>query len=1836
MREEVDKNLLLFSPTFTRQKEYWLEMLAGDLEKTTLGVGPGSPAAEPGPGDSARVRIPLTDGLADRLIALGDNSDLAIYILCLTALKILVYRYTGNDDIVVVSPVCKLNETRQTINDFVFIRDRLTGGITFKQLLSTISQSTLSAYENQDYPHEKILEFLLKIPASEIQPPLWFSDLVCTFARIHDTSKNSGLSRGNRVVFSWDREGNRLRGDIFYQAGSYDNDYLEQLARHFVRVLTGALADVDQEISHLPLLTEEEKKRLVFDFNDTAAAYARDKTLHTLFAGQARQTPDVIALNGEVHGTGPITLTYRALNQKANRWAWELREKRAGKDTMVAIMAEKSPDTVIGILGILKAGAGYLPIDPDYPGERLNYMLADSAALYVLTPARFLPLLETKAGKHEAIPFEDLDSSTPGKEAGERPNPRDLASAKDLAYMMYTSGSTGTPKGVLVTHRNATRLVLNANYVELTAKTRILQTGAPVFDATTFEIWGALLHGGLLAVVGDQVILEARKLANALKRYAINTLWLSSPLFNQLIRQQEDLFSGLRYLLVGGDALVPRYINLARRQGKELIVINGYGPTENTTFSVCFPIDSTYEDNIPIGKPISNSTAYILDRDRQLRPPGAAGELWVGGDGVCRGYLNSPELTAEKFCLRRPGGRFLEKLPPWTPRKNVLLDPLRIYKTGDLARWLPDGKIQFLGRVERDRQVKIRGFRVELGEIETALLEHRHINETLVTAQTGEKLTDAAAESPDKFLCAYIVAATALTVPILQEFLAARLPAYMIPSYFVLIDEIPLTGNGKIDRRALPDPKLAALGSDRDYAAPRTPIEKKLSEICKILLGRDKIGIHDNFFEIGGDSIKAIQIASRMSRFGYKLEVAEIFQNPLISAMAARVKKMERIAAQTPVTGMVPLTPIQHAFFANQKRDRHHFNQSVMLFSREPLAPESITAVFSRLQEHHDALRLTYPHRAGTHVQTNNGVEYPVALTVHDFTRREDADAALEKEAARIQASINLEQGPLMKLALFHLNHGDYLLVAIHHLVIDGISWRILFEDIENLYRRYQNGKPLELPLKTDSFKLWSERLSQYADSEAFLKEKTYWLRLESTPPPPLPLDFAEGEHHIKDSRTVSWELSERETQLLLGPVNDAFGTELNDILLTALGLALKATFGNDKFSIAMEGHGREEILPGVDVSRTVGWFTCVYPLFLDFSYDSSLSRQIKEVKESLRRVPHKGIGHGILKYLTAAAHKKKGDFKLQPQVSFNYLGQFDADVAQMSSFSLSKRSRGNEWSPNLRLEYPLSVIAMVVDKSLRLSVAAGKNQVKAERLNALKEHYRHALGRLISYCETRTQREITPSDLTYRALSIDALDGLTRQYALRDVYPLSPMQEGIFFHTLYDKSSPAYFVRISYRMHGELNIDLVKKSLAELYRHYDILRTVFVSEGLEQPLQLVLADRSADFYYENLGPLGDKQKQENYIHEFKAKDLRRSFDLARDILMRVAILQLEEAEYEILWSYHHILMDGWCISLINRDFFEIYNSCRQNKEPRLLAPPPYRDYIRWLEKQDKEAAKEYWKNYLDSYRQPAVLPRKKPPALTRGEAATPLINQSFSFRLSREQTRGLNRLAEKAHVTLNSVLQCLWGVILGKYSGKEDVVFGTVISGRPPQVPGVETMVGLFLNTIPVRIRFSGDTTFHQLCAQVQEQAIKSEPHHYCPLAEIQTQSTLRQNLFDHIMAFENYPMANQLEEAVDAGEEKTGNSPAMKIANVGILEQDNYDFDFIVLPGEQLGITLLHNRQLYDIPLIEGIARHIGEIVDKIIMNGHIKIKDIKISHPLESIETTLFKEGQGEFGF
>ncbi|MBY0025423.1 amino acid adenylation domain-containing protein, partial [Paenibacillus polymyxa] len=851
-----------------------------------------------------------------------------------------------------------------------------------------------------------------------------------------------------------------------------------------------------------------------------------EQTIHGLFETQTAHTPEQPALYFEGE-----QLSYRELNERANRLARTLRSQGVTKDRLVGLMTERSIDMIVGMLGILKAGGAYVPIDPAYPEERIRYMLDDSGTELLLTQSH---LVDKVAFDGHMLVLNGAQSVY--HEDGSNLEP--LSGPNDLAYVIYTSGTTGQPKGVMVEHRNVVRLVKNTNYAQLDADTRILQTGAIVFDASTFEIWGSVLNGGQLVLVSQDVILDVLKLKDAVHSYGITTMFLTTPLFNQLSQQDLTLFEGIRELLVGGDVMSVPHMNRVLEAHPSLRISNIYGPTENTTFSTVHAIIGVQSESVPIGRPIHNSTAYVVDHSMRLQPVGVWGELLVGGDGVARGYRNRPDLTSEKFI------------------DSPFRSGERCYRTGDMVRLNADGTLEYKGRI--DAQVKIRGYRIELGEVETQLLKLEAVQEAVVIAREDEQ--------GQKQLCAYVVANEEVVASVLRSTLSQKLPGYMIPSYLVQLEQMPLTPNGKIDRKALPAPE-DSLQTGADYVAPRTWVEVKLAQIWQDVLGLTQVGVKENFFEIGGHSLRATTLASKIHKeLNKPLPLRSIFEAPTIEQLAVVLEQLDQVTyASIPVTeerSFYPLSSAQKRLYVLHQFDPHdvNYNMPSVLQVSGPLDVKRVEHAFRQLIARHASLRTRFDLIDSEPMQwVEDTVPFEVEYTkVQAEGATTDTDTRVGKEVdelvSRFVRPFDLKAAPLLRVGLVDLGVSGagqepqhVLMLDMHHIVSDGVSMGVLTEEFVRLY----DGEKLPpLRIQYKDYAVWQQ---SEVHQKWMQRQEAYWLDTfrGELPVLDLPTDFARPSIRSTAGDTVVFGL-EREVSERLKELAAHTGSTLYMVLLAA------------------------------------------------------------------------------------------------------------------------------------------------------------------------------------------------------------------------------------------------------------------------------------------------------------------------------------------------------------------------------------------------------------------------------------------------------------------------------------------------------------------------------------------------------------------------------------------------------------------------------------------------------------------------------------------------------------
>jgi amino acid adenylation domain-containing protein/non-ribosomal peptide synthase protein (TIGR01720 family) len=1255
----------------------------------------------------------------------------------LAGFQALLHRYTGRDDIWTGTPVANRNrlETEGLIGFFVntlVLRTDLSRDPSFRTLLARVRETTLDAYDHQDLPFDRLVEELRPERSLAYQPLFQVLFVLQNAPRsavspsglvLEALEAQTGTSRFD-LVLSMEEGAQGLAAVWELSTDLFDPATVLRLAGHFETLLASAAAAPGLLLSRLELLSHAERHQLLAEWNDDRAAYRAGALVYELIEAQVARTPasPALVMNGE-------TLTYGELNRRANRLAHHLRRLGAGPESRVALLLERSFDMVVSLFAVLKAGAAYVPLDPAYPAGRLAFVLADSHAMALVTRARLIGTVPVPAG----LRVVDLDAEAPALAAASGENPVRAADPANLAYAIYTSGSTGEPKGVLVPHRGLISLArMLARMYGAGPGRRVLQLFSFGFDASMWDLLMALPNGGTLCVAPEEARSGGAPLERLLREERVEIVTLPPSLLAVLPASE---LPGVRTVTVTGEAC-PSEVVAVWAPGRRFF--NGYGPTETTvgaTIGRCWP-----GERIPsIGRPFDNTRVHLLDAALEAVPAGVPGELYVGGDGLARGYLGQPALTALRFVPDALGTQPGE----------------RLYRTGDLARYLPDGRLEFLGRV--DLQVKIRGFRVEPEEIEARLGRHPEVAEVAIVARQEE--------GGARRLVAWVVPRSqpAPEPASLRAFLRELLPDYMVPALFVPVPALPRLPGGKIDRRLLartPPPE-----PPRDRAAvPASPAAELLARIWAEVLRLERVGAGDNFFELGGDSILAIQVVARARKAGLLLTPRQLFEHQTVEELAAFASLAVADAEPGPVHGPVRATPVQRWLLAQDPPALHHWNQAVLLELRRPAGAARLRATLAALYEHHDALRLRAARGEAGWTLWNAPPE-PVPFAVVDVSALPAGAwrGALEAAAAAVQAGFDLAAGPIARFVLFlpPAGEGARLLAVVHHLAIDGVSWRILLGDLDTVYSRLEHGQVPDLPARGTSFRRWAERLAEHAGTAALLAELAVWDTAERRRVVPLPADFPGGANREGAARHHRASFSAEETQGLLRDLPRDGGARPEEALLAAVAVAFAAWTGERLLLVDVEGHGRDDRFEGVDLTRTVGWFTAMYPLLLAVPAAGEAGAALEEVRERLRAVPGHGLGYGLLRYLVGGEAPALLAALPAAEVSFNYLGRFDGTLPEGSAFAPAPEPAGPPRSFGAPRSHKIDINASVAGDRLHVVWTYGADLYRPSTLETLAKRFAAALRSLLA-TGGRRRGGAVPADFPLARLTREELDALT------------------------------------------------------------------------------------------------------------------------------------------------------------------------------------------------------------------------------------------------------------------------------------------------------------------------------------------------------------------------------------------------------------------------------------------------------------------------------------------
>ncbi|MCV7077874.1 amino acid adenylation domain-containing protein [Mycobacterium szulgai] len=1518
------------------------------------------------------------------------------------------------------------------------------------------------------------------------------------------------FGRVSHFGFFFVRDGDRLflstvgAGRPFADLDSAD------LVKRIERVLSEVTADPAQRLSSLDLLDAANRARLDEAGNRAvlSAIPPAAASIPAMFAAQVAQRPQATALvcNGD-------QWSYRRLDQAANRLAQLLSGHGVGPGDVVALLLERSAQTIVAILAVLKTGAAYLPVDPAYPTARVALLLDDAQPKIALSTA-------VLAGRLQASGLTVLDVNAGGDQPCvglPYPDP------DHVAYLIYTSGTTGTPKGVAITHRNVTQL-FSAVREKLTPAVGQVwsQWHSYAFDVSVWEIWGALLHGGRLVVVPEGITRSPSDLLALLVAERVNVLSQTPSAFYALLAAdagQPELQRQLALdtVVFGGEALQPQRIAawLDDRPGRPRL-INMYGTTETTVHASTREIvaGDVRSGASPLGLPLANLGFFVLDDWLRPVPAGVVGELYVAGAGVGCGYWRRPGLTASRFVA----------CPDGAPG-------MRMYRTGDVVRRDVDGQLEFLGRA--DEQVKIRGYRIEPGEVTAALAELDGVGQAVVVAREDRP--------GDKRLVGYVTGV--VDTAAVRAQLAQRLPHFMVPAAVVVVGSLPLTVNGKLDVRALPAPEYGEVGR---YRGPANAVEEVLARIFAQVLGLARVGVAESFFDLGGDSISSMQVVARAREAGVVCRPRDVFTERTVAGLA-RVARVGMAPVADAGTGVVAGTPIM-GWWRGLGSSAEQFNQAMVLQAPAGVGWAEVVALVQALLDRHAMLRA----RAVEDGSAVGRLCVPEPGVVH-------AGACVQSvpvwcDAALVAARRRLNPAAGVMVSGLWVCSTAQLVLVIHHLAVDGVSWRILLDDLNTAWAQQRAGQPMRLPLQGTSFQRWASVLAEHALSTDVAKQLEAWQRVRAVAPV---LPAADSTDTYATAGQLALWVDRDTTHQLLGEVPAAFRTGVHELLLIAFGLAWSQFLQRaGAIGIDVESHGRqEELAAEIDLSSTVGWFTAKYPVALvvdrlDWAQVRAgaqvLGSVVKDLKEQLRALPD-GLGYGLLRYGNAEADLDGPD----PVIGFNYLGRLGSP-GNSDSWQIAGPVPAAAAPVALPHTVELNALTLDTDAGPRLQASwtwapSVLDRSQIERVHRL---WCEALAGICTHV-SRGGGGLTPSDVLPLHISQDQIDALQRRYAIADIVPLTPLQQGLFFHARAAcDGDEQYAVQLQITINGGLDADRLHAAVRTVAQRHPNLAARFVYDELDQPVQIIPADPQIPWKYLDL--------TEAEVAALVAGERAAVMDLAHRAPFRAVLIRTAPEAYRLVFTTHHIVCDGWSLPILLQEILAGYDGLP------LSAPVAFRRFVSWLDAQDKDGARMAWREVLDAVAAPTLV--GPPDQLGLGGKHTKTIV------LPADITRQLSALARAHHATVSTVLQAAWAQLLAWMTGRHDVVFGTVAALRPADVAGVESMVGLLVNTVPVRARLTATTTTAQLLDQLRTAHHATVEHQHLPLDEIHRIAG-HDRLFDTLVAYENYPIDTS---AADAH--------ALSISEITNRDFTHYPLALIAMPGPQLRLRMDYATEVFD----------------------------------------------------
>ena len=1725
-----------------------------------------------------RLTSRLDRELTKALHGFAAKSRASSFGVLLAVFSLWIYRYARQDKFLIGLPAAGRPGTDADSSVGMFVNTMLFPAevdqrATVAELLRATRDQLFSVQEHSDYPFSALLEDLAVRPMPNRNP---IFDIMFSYENAGEREIRTESFTGTTLeqfegagMFDISFDLIEAEGEVLvncaFSTDLFARDEMQTKLDQFTAMIESFIGDPDQRIeSLLPDSSvrsdEESPSREFAQTSDVHYEINPAATLVDLWRARVEMSPESAALVDS-----RVTLNSSELEARARDAAFSLFNLyglRAGQRVVVSL--DSTAELPVIALALMSMGAVYVPVTHDLPIERVKSIANQCGARFVITRRDDLELIDSLF--EIIVPDALLNSRFPQIRRQELPAPR----PSDVAYILFTSGSTGAPKGVEIRHAGISNsLQWRVSAYQIDSHDTTLQMPSCGFDASILDMFTVLIAGGSLAMVESATKTSLESIAQLIRQEGVTNLLLTPSLYALYLERVPEALTGLRFITLAGESLPPSLVKKHFAMLPKVTLWNEYGPTECSVVTTAAKLVSP-EDPVTIGKPIANVRAYVLDDSLQRCATNVWGTLWLAGVNLAQGYVGREDLTNEKFRAIESCGEE------------------RAYNTGDIVRLRDDGAFDYRGRA--DQQVKLHGYRIELEEVEAAIGRLKGVQSAAVDIRSYGNSTN---------LYGWIVAEA---IPEnWQSTLLASLPRTMLPVSLQLIDALPLSSSGKLVRRNLPD--HSALSAERisgDYAA--SPELDALLEHCSRILKRPNIVPSDHYFEIGGDSIQAILLVSKLLEVGFSLELDEIFATPILGVLASKMRSRRREIARLPAAHEAKLSPMQAHFFEQVENDREAFTQAIWLSTPTGIEAQTLEILLAHWVSQHPELTTAWSLAEAK--QVRRMVSPQLAFTVEATDQRANDELVCDDcLALKVRNAIDPENGPLLSAAYFPVQ--GRLLIAAHHLAVDTVSWQILVKEMSSFLHDKLEGRSLRAVPEANSFAQFTHALSSPDSLHKARAEKSLWLAMANN----------EDAVALSGKRTkLQATVPDWVREAVLKESHKQFHTRSGELLLCATIEALSHTRKTTRVSLLMESNSRAQSYAAADFSNTVGWMTSAYPFTVELAAageaveerQTSWNTLIQQVRDATRRIPDQGVGFGILREFAKDA--QISSFTL-PQIAFNYLGNVEGE--QEAPFTILAEAGGLARVAKLGLTPGIELAAYVDGDGLQLALeiddafgGAAIGQSLLDRINRNLEEIAQTAG--VSQMPAASAE--APENFVAPHWTHERVDAFCEKQRLlpaevENIAPLSPLQTGLVFHAKNAPSDLAYLEQVDFVLEG-VSLQGLAKAFQRLLDHHAALRVDFRPTANGEYCQIV--HRNVVLPIETLDLSGVKpDSQASKILGIVEADRLNQFDIGVAPLMRVVLIALDEGakgRVHVVWTHHHLLMDGWCVGLLYEDLMQHYAEVVALEPPRDSIPFDRCGYFNWLAQRDNASIREYWRDNLKRFSDKTSMP-----TLGHASEGTAYDPGQLTTKLDEELVADLKAWAARNSATLSSALRVIWGTLLSRFCGEEEVVFGTIVSGRPAEVAGVQDAIGLFINTLPVRFSLNSSTTADQALLALRDQANRDRQHESLPLAEIQ-KAVGADALFDHLLVLENYPMDEALRGDGSNAAEVVSDEPV--ISSIRAYETTDYPLSVVAVPKVGLELSFLFDQRVYSSEFIAQLGAHIEVLARGIVRDPSLPL--------------------------